>query len=143
MPLFDFECRSCGEFFEDHLSPSHPTVCPDCGEPVSKQVQEPAGVIGIVSSNAKVNHQMGMVFTSNKQEREFFKRNPNIRELIKGSPDEIKFRDKVRGRAERSAKKQGYRDHEDKVTTLKKRRDAGELPPKKGRKPLTANGQQK
>lgn len=119
MPLFDYYCESCDTVVEDHLAPEKPAQCERCGQPIVVPVQEPAGVIGIVFSNVQTGHD-GTVLDSNRAVREHAKKNPNIRAYSKGSPDEVRLRDRIRNRAEKVAKKQGYRDHEDKVTTLKK-----------------------
>jgi putative FmdB family regulatory protein len=45
MPIYDFECRSCGERFErlQKLSDADPTVCPHCGkEEVKRRLTAPA-----------------------------------------------------------------------------------------------------
>jgi putative FmdB family regulatory protein len=33
VPLYDFRCASCGEVFEELVSPTHAPRCPACGAP--------------------------------------------------------------------------------------------------------------
>lgn len=45
MPIYDFECRSCGARFErlQKLSDPDPTTCPECGkETVKRRLSAPA-----------------------------------------------------------------------------------------------------
>lgn len=45
MPIYEFECRHCGERFErlQKLSDADPTVCPSCGqEQVKRRLTAPA-----------------------------------------------------------------------------------------------------
>ena len=113
MPLFDYECEACGTYVEDHLAPERPTVCEACGAETHVPPQL-TSTVGIIWANQEANPQLGVTFESNAQKREFFKKNPGIREMSKGSPDERRFADRTRERAERKARRLGYVDLDDK-----------------------------
>lgn len=121
MPLFDVKCTVCFYEEEDVLAASPPEVCGECG---GKLHVPPAmfAPSGIIYSNVNRSDQLGAQIESNAQQRAFEKANPNVFGFAKGSSDDIRIGDKIRNRAEKVAKKQGFRDHEDKITTLKKQK---------------------
>lgn len=41
MPLYDFECRQCGERFEARVDPDERPNCPACGRPEVERVYTP------------------------------------------------------------------------------------------------------
>lgn len=113
MPLYDYDCAACGEFIEDHFSASKPDTCEQCGQPIAVPPQLTC-TVGIIWANQEDSKQLGVRFESNAQKREFFKQNPQLREMSKGSADDRRFGDRLRERAERKAKRLGYVDLEDK-----------------------------
>jgi hypothetical protein len=121
MPLFDATCLSCDWSEEDILSNTPPELCPSCGSLVHIPPAQFA-TAGIIWSNVHRSDQLGVQIESNAQMRAFQKENPNIYGFAKGSSDDIRIGDKIRNRAERVARKQGFRDHEDKISTLKKQK---------------------
>jgi len=48
MPIYDYECLKCEEFF-DKVVPlaeyDHPQVCPTCGEPAQRRVTAPGFIL--------------------------------------------------------------------------------------------------
>lgn len=121
MPLFDAHCSSCEWSEEDILSDKPPSICPECGSAVRVPPANFA-TAGIIWSNVHRSDQLGVQIESNAQMRAFQKKNPNIYGFAKGSSDDRRIGDKIRNRAEKVARKQGYRDHEDKISTLKQQK---------------------
>lgn len=113
MPLYDYFCESCSSFIEDHFAPERPDTCEACSGPVVVPPQL-TSTIGIIWGNQEDAKQLGVRFETNAQKREFFKKNPQIKEMAKGSTDERAYADRLRNRAENRAKRLGYKDLDDK-----------------------------
>jgi hypothetical protein len=124
MPLYDYFCESCSSFIEDHFASERPSTCERCCGPVAVPPQL-SSTIGIVWGNQEDAKQLGARFETNAQKREFFKKNPQIKEMAKGSVDERKYADRLRNRAEDRAKRLGYKDLDDKRQFDRANRDKG------------------
>lgn len=111
MPMYDMKCDGCGDEPEVLRRHDQDVTCALCGHGPLRVVWKSApGLAGIIWSNQEDNKQLGVRFESNAQKREYFKANPQLREMSKGSTDERKFRDKLRERAEKKAKRLGFND---------------------------------
>ncbi len=57
MPLFDFECRACGNVFETLVSsPSDPAPCPECASAEVERLFSPIAAgrkVGMTGSDAR------------------------------------------------------------------------------------------
>ena len=55
MPIFEYECTSCGKEFERLVrNPSHLPECPDCsGTDLRKKMSAPAAITGAASARAE------------------------------------------------------------------------------------------
>lgn len=133
MPMFDLLCPSCNTYSEDVLIPvDAERLCPVCGaQAISKGVI--VNTHGIVYSNTEQNTQLGVTFTSNAERRAGLKQlaeqtGGEVREYIKGSSDEQKLADRIREKAETSARKHGYRDLEDRNSRVRSEYNKGWRP---------------
>jgi len=102
--------NGCG-YQEDALVPTTSlrdgfAICPRCGE-WARRFFGYAGKIGVIFTPRTYG---GETFASNEEERQFYKDNPGTVALVKGSTDERKVADRIRERAEASAKAQGFND---------------------------------
>lgn len=111
MPMYDMKCDGCGDEPEILRRHDQDVPCVLCGHTYLRVIWKTApGLAGIIWSNQEDNKQLGVRFESNSQKRDYFKANPQLREMSKGSADERKFGDKLRERAEKKAKRLGFND---------------------------------
>lgn len=111
MPLYDMKCAGCGDEPEVFRRSDEQVACGLCGHfPLHTVWKQAPALSGIIWSNQEHNKQLGVRFETNAQKREYFKANPHIREMSKGSADERKFADKLRARAEKKAARLGFDD---------------------------------
>jgi putative FmdB family regulatory protein len=126
MPLYDMKCNGCGDEPEIFKKFSEEVACALCGHsPLVVMFKQAPSLAGIIFSNAEENKQLGVRFESNAEKREYFKKNPHIREMSKGSADERKFADRLRNKAEKKAKTLGFNDLDDKRRFHDKNRQKG------------------
>ena len=52
MPLYEYECRDCGQRFEALVQGSKRTICPECGSADLEKLLSSFGVGGSSSSTA-------------------------------------------------------------------------------------------
>ena len=106
MPIYDMQCDGCGDEVEIIRRHDQDVACALCGHASLRVVwKEAPSLAGIIWSNQEENKQLGVRFESNAQKRDYFKANPQLREISKGSVDERKFRDRLREKAEKKAKR--------------------------------------
>jgi hypothetical protein len=107
-------------------------ICPLCGE-WARRFHGYAGKVGVVSTPKVVG---GEVFHSNAEEAEFMKKHVA---LVKGTPDEQRVADRIRGKAEELARRQGFRDLDDRTSYFKREMAKGWNPNEERRKVREAN----
>ena len=123
MLWYDHDCPNCG-IQEDVPRPLEEyDVCPACDAKV-RIIVAAVPTHGIVFSNAEHSEQLGQTFHSNAEKRKFFKDNPDIVPISKGSVADNNLKWKIETRREQTAKKHGYRDAEDHYTHMKQRKAA-------------------
>lgn len=118
MPTYDYKC-SCGEIEPDYITGiggPHPE-CPECGSVMSRCFGAPA-VIGVMPSKPIVSKQLGMTFETNAAYRSYLK-SKGLTDCDKSDSTIQSMRDRARNAADATARKSGYRDHEDKVAKRK------------------------
>lgn len=126
MPLYDMKCDGCGDEPEVFRRPTEEVACALCGHAPLRTIWKQAPALsGIIWSNQEHSKELGVRFETNAQKREYFKANPHIREMSKGSVDERKFADKLRNKAEKKAKRLGFNDLDDKRRFHEKNRSKG------------------
>lgn len=132
--VHDLDCPACGlvtDALVDQASVSGNTAICECGERADIVWTAGPSTIGIVSSgrNApRVSKQAGRVFGSNREYRAFLKE--GHREYVKGSADERKLSDRLQERAEKQARREGFRDDEAKNRYVKQEIAKGAKPAK-------------
>jgi len=113
MPLYDIECERCERFIADVFSPlSQTPICPFCNAR-ARIVIRPVLTIGPMPSKPLKMPQIGREFTSNSQWRDYQKTHPEVKVVDKNDLYYDKFYTRVREKADKTAKKLGYNDHED------------------------------
>ena len=117
MPLYDVKCTAgCGHF-EDvfaRLGDIDRMVCSQCGAPVQRLIR-PVMTVGPMPSKPLEVKQIGRRFESNSELREYARQNGDVEVLSATSQKWRKHVDTVKEKAERSAKKAGLNDREDRL----------------------------
>jgi putative FmdB family regulatory protein len=112
MPLYDFRCAgSCG-YFEDMFIPlakKDDAVCPECKGAIIIRIGA-VMTVGPMPSKPLRIEQIGRSFESASEVREYKKQNPGWEIESADSASWRKHVDDTRERAERVAKRRGYRD---------------------------------
>jgi putative FmdB family regulatory protein len=126
MPLFDYACRACGHVEEDEYVPQGAPVpdvlpCPVCSSLMRRGLGDfhLHGILWSGRNGPQASAQMGTTFNSNAEKREFLAGHPEVYELDRGSPDERRFADRTRERAEAAAKRQGFDGLEHRTRVLR------------------------
>ena len=130
MPLYDFKCnKDCG-YFEDMFIPlarKDEARCPDCGGTITTRIGSVAPIGPMPSKPLRVDH-IGRTFTSNAEFRQYQRENSDCAILSADSTEWRNHVDRAREKAEKTAKKKGYRDlaqqHEHSRKKLKKQQGA-------------------
>jgi len=117
MPTYNGRCNSCGEF-EDLMKASEylkqgGLFCPHCKKEATTLIRRAPAIIGPMPSNTMNIDQIGQNFSSPEEKRAYFNRRKDRAIVSKNDPKWIKHYDSVRNGADQSARKQGFRDHED------------------------------
>tara|TARA_R110002020_G_scaffold25403_1_gene82777 strand:+ start:128 stop:544 length:417 start_codon:yes stop_codon:yes gene_type:complete len=116
MPVYDFKCpQGCG-YFDDIfvlLADHGTTTCPECGV-LMDTVIGMVPIIGPMPSNPLVMKQLGRKFESGSEWRQYQRENPDCEMVSSDSSTWREHIDSVRHKAESRAKREGYRDFEDK-----------------------------
>lgn len=120
MPAYDYVCV-CG--FEDEII--HPVracddvwACPDCGAAMRRRLTAVA-TIGAMPSKPIVLGQTGIAATSNSEVREYERQNPNHRVVSSADSWWRRHKDTARENAEAQARKQGWRDLDERIARQK------------------------
>lgn len=109
MLWYDHDCPNCG-VTEDVPRPlDQYDVCPACDATV-RIIVSAVPTHGIVFSNAEHSKQLGTTFHSNAEKRKFFRDNPDIVPIAKGSMQDQNLKWKIEQKRESTAKKLGYQD---------------------------------
>ncbi len=123
MPLYDIRCTGdCGksEVFVP-LSQIDSIQCA-CGKPAVRLVSPVKTIGAVFDKKLSFGCQTKKSFETNAEYRQYKKDNPNAEFLNKDSKKYRDHYDKVRNHCDSQAKKQGFRDHEDRGKFLKKRK---------------------
>jgi len=123
MPLYDVKCSDgCGVF--EQVIPlqdiDKPIYCPDCTYPAFRIVS-PVRTVGALFSKPIEFGQLGKSFETNSEFREYKESHPEALFVDKKSSQWRDHYDKVRNLCDSKSRKQGFRDHEDRITKLKKK----------------------
>lgn len=112
MPLYDFRCNGeCG-YFTDMFIPLAKVdnaVCPECHSSITIRIGAVMTVGPMPSKPLKVS-QIGRTFESASELREYKKQNPGWDMMSADSTSWRKHVDTAREKAEKTAKRRGYRD---------------------------------
>lgn len=110
MPLYDIDCHDCG-YQEDVIrTVAQRYTCPECGEECNNLIR-PVMTIGIVGPDSiEVNKGLGTRWETNAQKRAWEKAHPNARPMVKGSQAEKDFSYALKDKAEKAAKKIGFKN---------------------------------
>ena len=122
MPLYDVRCSvDCGvsEIFAGVNQKD--VKCPQCGQSAARIVS-PVQTIGALFSKPLQFGQIGKTFETNAEYREYKKQNPNALFVDKNSREWRDHYDTVRNRADKTSKKQGFNDREDRQKWLEERK---------------------
>lgn len=145
MMLYDHDCPNCGIREDVPQRHQEHDTCPDCSAKV-RVIVSPVPTHGIVFSNAEHSEQLGQTFHSNAEKRKFFKDNPDVVPISKGSVADNNLKWKIENRREQTAKKHGYRDAEEHYKHMKAekpRQRKHALPPNTGARSLSVPPQKK
>lgn len=117
MPTYDMRCKTCG--FEDEMflflhEYEAGVCCPDCDSQMAQRIGVVA-TIGAMPSKPITVGGADISFTSNGSLRQWQNENPDVRMLSTDSMDWKNQRYQIRERAERQAKKMGWRDFDQKT----------------------------
>lgn len=137
MPLFDYACEACGHVEEDFLAgsgenPPENIECPVCSAPMTLALGL-SHLIGIVWSgrnSPQTSRHAGITFQTNAEKREWQKEHPEIHEFAAGSPDDRRIHDQIRSKAEKLARRQGFRDLDDRNRYFRREMGRGWQPGK-------------
>lgn len=134
MRTFDIRCNSCGDF--DDVPLDAPTgrmsvedmkwqpKCPQCDQVVAVIIPPILTVGPMESKPINLESQIGYNITSNKQWREYKKKNPNARPVSKTDQNWKDHYSEVRELADVRAQKQGYNGFYDKRERKRKEKIA-------------------
>ena len=134
MRTFDIRCNSCGDF--DDVPLDAPTgrmsvedmkwqpKCPQCDQVVAVIIPPVLTVGPMESKPINLKSQIGYDITSNKQWREYKKKNPTARPVSKTDQNWKDHYSEVRELADVRAQKQGYNGFYDKRERKRKEKIA-------------------
>lgn len=128
MPVYDMRCPTgCGTF-EDvvcRMAERHNQTCPECGEilAIVPSIGH-GGVVGFTETRPLEIKQIGQTFTSNEQLKRYEREN-NVELHSSSSNYWQDYKARVREKCERTAKKQGFRDLDDKRSRMKQAKSEG------------------
>jgi len=131
MPLYDFRCKGeCG-YYTDMFIPLAEVdnaVCPDCQGEISIRIGAVMTVGPMPSKPLKVSH-VGRSFESASEYRDYKRNNPDCAILEANSTEWRKHVDVAREKAEKTAKRRGYRDLADQREKrgLERKKQRGEV----------------
>jgi|TARA_R110002012_G_scaffold48073_3_gene125605 putative FmdB family regulatory protein len=124
MPTYNGRCDSCGEF-EDLMKASEylkqgGLFCPTCKKSATTLIRKAPAIIGPMPSRTMDIDQIGQNFSSPQEKRAYFNRRKDRMIVSKNDPTWTNHYDSVRNGADQTARKQGFRDHEDRQNTVRK-----------------------
>ena len=124
MPTYNGRCDSCGEF-EDMMKASDylkqdGLYCPVCNEKATTLIRKAPAIVGPMPSKTLHIDQIGQNFSSPEEKRAYFNRRKDREIVSKDDPKWINHYDSVRNQADRTAKKLGFRDFEDRKNHTRK-----------------------
>lgn len=122
MPFYDFKCPDGCGYFNDIFVPlaEHgKTTCPECQGLLTTVIGDVA-TIGPMPSKPLVVNQIGRSFDNGADWRQYQNENPGFEILSADSSAWEKHKTKVREKVEATARRQGFRDLEDRRQQKKK-----------------------
>lgn len=121
MPIYDMRCPNGDGYYLDIIcavADRHEQGCPHCGIHLVI-IPTPVPTIGVMpSTHAYEFGQIGRKFETNQEFRNYRRDNPEVR--FQGKMEFQRHKDQVRAQCERSARRQGFTDLEDKRSHMKK-----------------------
>lgn len=123
MPLVDLACDKCMIVFTDEIvrNGDPPLECDQCGDSLRRLFSGNAVAIGALHSKPIVFKQIGRVFETNAEQRDYFRANPNLEVISKNDSAYASFYGRVREANEVTSRGMGYRDWDHRQ--LSKRQD--------------------
>ena len=126
MPSYAGRCEKHGEFYEimkvsQYLSDG--LNCPICEEPARVIIRKAPGVLGPLPTKRRNIEQIGQSFGSRAEEKAYFARHPDRVIVDKNDSVFINHRDLAREKAEKAAKRMGYRDVDDRKAKARAEKD--------------------
>lgn len=117
MPSYTGRCTECGEFEEimratEYLKAGGLT-CPYCKQNAPTVIRKAPAFIGPRGSSSLQVDQIGQTFSSPAEQRAYFARRKDRRLVSANDSSFQEHRDQVRNQVDATAKRQGFRDHED------------------------------
>ena len=122
MPLFDQECPVCG-VQEVFCPPDKADICETCGRQ-ARVLPSLFHTSGIIWSNQETSNQLGVTWKTNKEKREWLKKHPSAVSVSKGSQADISFKNDIRQKADKLAKKAGFQNVQKFVAEKRKIRNS-------------------
>tara|TARA_R100001082_G_scaffold81868_1_gene48789 strand:- start:2344 stop:2778 length:435 start_codon:yes stop_codon:yes gene_type:complete len=118
MPTYNGRCDECGEF-EDMMKASEylkagGLTCPSCKKSATTLIRTAPAIVGPLPSKTLEIDQIGQNFSSPEEKRAYFNKRKDRAIVSKSDSRWTDHYDAVRNQADRTAKSQGFRDHEDK-----------------------------
>ena len=116
MPSYTGRCEKHGEF-DDIMKVSQflseGLKCPVCHEVVRVVIRKAPGILGPLPTRRRDINQIGQSFGSRAEEKAYFARHPDRVIVDKDDSAFTKHRDLAYEKAEKAAKRMGFRDVED------------------------------
>lgn len=125
MPLYDYDCDSCGSFGEtavplrDYDPKGVP--CPECGCLARRRVPA-VPVVGPMPSKPLVVNQISREFTSAAEVRQYERENPGVQIQSATSDSWRAHKDRAREATEVAARRDGFRDRDHRMASMRKGR---------------------
>jgi len=131
MPLYDFRCNGGCGYFADMFIPLADidnAVCPECQAGITIRIGAVMTIGPMPSKPLKIS-QVGRSFESASEYRDYQRQNPDCAIIDAGSSEWRKHVDTAREKAEKTAKRRGYRDLNDQHQKrgLERRKERGEV----------------
>ena len=137
MPVYQLRCTECGRETEVscRISDRNHQACTalyeddepgdsapiECGYPLEVVITPQVAFTGALHSKPiDFSQQLGRKFETNAQWRQWQRDNPGARVISKTDPEYVIRRDDARNAMDRTARRQGFSDHEAKVQSVKR-----------------------
>lgn len=123
MPSYTGRCAQHGEF-DDYMKVSQflsdGLKCPNCGEESRVVIRKAPGILGPLPTKRLDIDQIGQSFGSVAEQKAYFARHPDRAIVSKDDSEFVRHRDMAREKADKAAKRMGFRDFDDRKAYAKK-----------------------